>query len=70
MALRQCRWCEVSVNGEGAIADHERRAHPKLYWEAKAVTCKAQAKRLMNEADRYEQRAKADSTLTTEYLNL
>ena len=56
--IRECRWCMVSANGEIAIADHERRAHPRLYWEAKAAACRAQAKRLMDESDRYEQRAK------------
>ena len=61
MAIRQCRWCMVSVNGEMAIHDHERRMHPKLYWEAKASTCRAQAKRLMDEAVRYDLRAKAES---------
>mgnify|MGYP001598900367 FL=1 len=55
--LKQCRWCIVSANGQLAIADHEKRAHAKLYWEALAAKRRAQAKRLMDEADRYEKRA-------------
>ena len=57
MALRQCRFCSVVANGEIAIQDHERNTHPKLYWQAKADACRAQAKRCMDEADRYDQRA-------------
>ena len=51
-----CRWCQISKNGQLAIAEHERIAHPREYWSAKVENLKRRAEQNLAEAEKIKQR--------------